>query len=98
MVRINAKRVTLEAAKIASRDPAMEAELNSYYSRVKARAARKVDTGSYYQSIKKRRVLTKRGVLDGEVYSDHPRARFIEYGGFNVRSGRINPGVRAFKD
>ncbi|MFW0169290.1 DUF5403 family protein [Rothia sp. P4278] len=83
------KRVELQAAIIAGYDPEMDKVAAKLEATAKALAP--VETSRYRDSIKTRKVMTRRGVMDREVVADDPRARDIEYGGLDTKSDENNP-------
>lgn len=72
------KNAHIEAAKIASNDPQMEARAKRVHGIARAEAAKHIDSGDYYNSIKIKRGRGR--VKDWIIYSDDPLALSKEFG------------------
>ena len=87
----------LEVAKVASRDPAMDAVAAKVLARAKAKASAHVKTGRYVGSLTSKTVRTRQGVHDRLVYSDDPDAHIIEFGHASP-SGKWVEGQHILRD
>jgi hypothetical protein len=91
-------RAHIEAARIASQTPEMDALESRVLNAVRASALRHRDTGNYLSKIGAETFVTKEGVHDRIIYADDENADLIEFGGVVEDTGRIIPGLHIMRN
>lgn len=85
------RSASLQAARIAGEDPAMDAAAQVVLARARAVATQHRLTGAYLTRFGTERTRGKRGVTDRLVFNDDPGAVSIEFG-HTTTTGRLVPG------
>ena len=91
---------TLEAAKIASQSPEMDAAAELVLKHVRASAAGHRDTGAYDRGLHIETAVTRRGVHDRLIIAEteNDDAQLIEFGGVVRDTGRVIPGLHIMRN
>lgn len=99
-IEIDTGRLNEHVARLVSETSEFAAVADEVQTVAKAIAAADSDSGDFAESIKVKKITTKKGITDYLIYSDHPNALSIEYGHLAGKHGKPGrefvPGNHAF--